>query len=524
MSYGDKLLRGSKEQEKIWQVWLDDDTNMVINAVAGSGKTWTGVQACKRDKHSDIAYVAFNKHIQVELTKHISQPNVTCMTYHGLGFKALRNAKNRIEVDENKLDRIVEGIVPVHMTDSRRGYIKVRTRKLTSLAKQYAVKSQQELERLVDHHAIDISGIENEVYDFVPDVLDACKKETSAIDYDDMVWLPRELGIKMPRYDVMLIDEAQDTNLAQQWLALESADRLIVIGDPHQAIFGFRGADVESMNRIKDELKKRKDGVRELGLSFTRRCPKSHAELAQNIVPQIKALPDAPQGIIRSIPMQNCDMQMRPGDLVLCRVNAELMSVAYALIKRGVRAVVRGRDVGDGILKLIDQAQKRSSSSKAEEVLKAAYDVMTEQVTKYRAMPDGRGENRAIAAQERYECLENISVDARTVSDIVQRVSKIFNDFTDEGKPNHAVVLGTVHRTKGLEANRIFVLRPDLIPHPMAKKPWEQQQEMNLAYVAVTRAVYNKSSEGELIWIGQEAPAFAPPQEEENVQEGEEQM
>lgn len=509
---GDKLFRGSPEQEKFWRVFLDEDASVVMNSVAGSGKTFTGVQACMRDRHSDIAYVAFNKHIQVELTKHIAQPNVTCMTYHGLGFKALRMAIKGVDVDEHKLDRIVDKCVPVSMPDSRRAYIKVRVRRLASLAKQYCVKSDQELERLVDHHTIDISGIENEVYDIVPVVLKACKEEKKLIDYDDMVWLPQQLGVKMPRYDVMLIDEAQDTNMAQQWLALESSDRLIVIGDPNQAIYGFRGSDVESMNRLRDELKKRKHGVKEMGLSFTRRCPKSHVELAQMIVPKIQALKDAPKGIVRTVEMQNCDRFMEPGDLVLCRVNGDLMKVAYALVKRGVKAVVRGRDVGDGVLKLVEKAEKRAHSRDAKEILKAAYDITNEEVSKFNAMPNGRGENRANNSRDRYECLENISVNANTVQDIIKLVTSIFSDFKDDGAPNNAVVLGTVHRTKGLEANRIFVLRPDLIPHPMAKKPWEVDQERNLAYVAATRAKYDRDSDGELIWIGGQPSIFNQPE------------
>lgn len=516
MSYP-KLLHGSAEQEKIWKVWLDEDANMVIDSVAGSGKTYTGIEMCKRDKHSDIAYVAFNKHIQVELTKRISQPNVTCMTYHGLGFRALKGAVKNIDVDEHKLDRIVDKIVPIHMPDSRRAYITVRVRKLTSLAKQYAVNTMVELEKLVDHHSLDISGIENEVYDLTPEVLIACKEEKKLIDYDDMVWLPRELGIKMPRYDAMLIDEAQDTNMSQQWLALESADRLVVIGDPNQAIYGFRGSDVESMNRIRKELKKRKEGVVDMGLTYTRRCPKSHVELAQRIVSQIQALKAAPKGIVRMIAEQGADMEMKPGDLVLCRVNAELMSTAYSLIKRGVKAVVRGRDIGEGIVKLIDKSQQRSRSTSATACLQAAHDITMEQVNKYMALADGRGEKRAASARERYECLEVVAEDSKTVSEMIQRVNAIFADFSDDGKPNNAVVLGTVHRTKGLEANRVFVLRPDLIPHPMAKKQWEVQQERNLAYVAATRAVYNNKGDGELIWIGQPPSVFNDKEDEEST-------
>jgi len=58
--------------------------------------------------------------------------------------------------------------------------------------------------------------------------------------------------------------------------------------------------------------------------------------------------------------------------------------------------------------------------------------------------------------------------------------------FSDNGKAG--VKLSSVHRAKGLEANVVWILCPDLMPHPKAEQPWEQEQEMNLKYVAITRA------------------------------------
>jgi superfamily I DNA/RNA helicase len=46
-----------------------------------------------------------------------------------------------------------------------------------------------------------------------------------------------------------------------------------------------------------------------------------------------------------------------------------------------------------------------------------------------------------------------------------------------------------VHRAKGLEAKNVFILKPELLPHPMAKQPWQQEQERNIKYVAFTRAL-----------------------------------
>ena len=63
-------------------------------------------------------------------------------------------------------------------------------------------------------------------------------------------------------YDYALIDEFQDTDL-QQWFifhklfvenSLQTGNRLMLIGDPKQAIYGFRGADVHAYEKAKMEI------------------------------------------------------------------------------------------------------------------------------------------------------------------------------------------------------------------------------------------------------------------------------
>jgi len=51
------------------------------------------------------------------------------------------------------------------------------------------------------------------------------------------------------------------------------------------------------------------------------------------------------------------------------------------------------------------------------------------------------------------------------------------------------VQLSTVHKAKGLEAERVFILRPDLMPHPAAKSADDMQTEANVEYVAITRTL-----------------------------------
>src|SRR5215813_13279201 len=278
------------EQQAIWDMAMNPDgPHMVINACAGSGKTTTGVELCKKlDSSLRVAFVAFNTHIAKELQMHLrAYPHVLACTYHSLGLRMIRSHfyGTDVEVDKDKVETILSAMKWPGMTDSKARYVTGKVRRLVSLAKQYGAWDRHELEKLVDYHDMDLNGVEEDGMRAVPVVMRPCLKQTDTVDYDDMIWMPKELAIKSTPFDLMLIDEAQDTGLSQQWLALNGAKRLIVIGDRNQSIYSFRGADSQSIPRMAKVLGATKRGVVEMPLTLTRRCPKSHVKLAQRIVP-----------------------------------------------------------------------------------------------------------------------------------------------------------------------------------------------------------------------------------------------
>lgn len=64
-----------------------------------------------------------------------------------------------------------------------------------------------------------------------------------------------------------------------------------------------------------------------------------------------------------------------------------------------------------------------------------------------------------------------------------EKISIIFG-----GDNKDAVLLSTVHKAKGMEADNVYILYPSLMPWVVARKQWEKEAENNLIYVAVTRA------------------------------------
>ena len=88
------------------------------------------------------------------------------------------------------------------------------------------------------------------------------------------------------------------------------------------------------------------------------------------------------------------------------------------------------------------------------------------------------------------------------IKDVNELKHYIDRMFTDE-KIKNAITLSTVHKSKGLESNRVLILLGDKLPLTWQnQKEWQLEQEKNLRYVAITRArkelVFVDLTEGEL--------------------------
>ena len=85
--------------------------------------------------------------------------------------------------------------------------------------------------------------------------------------------------------------------------------------------------------------------------------------------------------------------------------------------------------------------------------------------------------------EDKIDTIVAISDGCQNVQEVTNKISTTFSDDVE------GVIFSSIHKAKGLEAKNIYLLRPELLPHPMAKQPWEWQQEKNLSYVAMTRTL-----------------------------------
>ncbi len=344
--------------------WVVNETgSTVLKAVAGSGKTTTVVESFKLiDPSLSCAYLVFNKRNQLEAQGKVPK-HVRAQTFHGAGFGAYRYRFKGVQVDDKKTWAILRQYYPADVVDMYGSFVN----KLVSLAKQSGFTcivpdDHREYFGLIEHFDLwlaDEDAQEAVAVDMAQRVLRASIEQTLVIDFDDMIFMPLVHNVRMWQNDWVFVDEAQDINATQRVMLkkmLKRGGRLVAVGDPAQAIYGFRGADSNSIDLIKESF-----GCGELPLTVSFRCPKAIVKLAQEFVPYIEAYEGAPEGTIHHTTLEEVvkNGNLTHKDTFLCRNVAPLIDTAYFLIGRDIGCTVLGREIGEGLINLIKRMKAR---------------------------------------------------------------------------------------------------------------------------------------------------------------------
>ena len=314
--------------------------------------------------------------------------------------------------------------------------------------------------------------------------LQASNALSEIIDFDDMIYLPLIRGLKFWKYRWVFIDEAQDTNPARRALVramLAPGGRVVAVGDRHQAVYGFTGADSDSLDLIAQDF-----SAIYLPLTTTYRCPRRIVEFAQRWVSHIECAETAPEGSVSVIPY---DALFHFGNLdgtsaILCRNTKPLVKLAFTFIRRGIACAVEGRDIGKGLIALATKWKRVKTLSALEDALEVYQD---HQVQKALAK---KLETKAQSIEDQCETLRVIISSCResgtgSIDAVVKTIKDLFSD-----KITGILTLCTIHKSKGREWPTVFWLdRHGTLPSRYARQEWQRIQENNLCYVAATRAM-----------------------------------
>lgn len=471
-------MQFSPQQAAYFDWIMQGSGSVVLVAVAGAGKTTTLVEGIGL-MHGSKFFGAYNKQIADEIAGRVRSPNTTVSTMHSAGFRGLRRALPRVVVDADKVRGIFRNLYQPDQSWARSHSLEAPVLKLVSYAKQAGVGALSEanavnIDALIEHFDLDTLDRDTQVIEMTLKTLEASNADLSLCDFDDMIYLPLFLGCDLPTYDWVLIDEAQDTNVTRRALALNmmhANSRLVAVGDPRQAIYGFTGADSNAI-----ELIKQATNAIELPLTVSYRCPKAVVAHAQQWVSHIEASPTAPEGAVVELTNKDADVLVSPGDVVLCRFNAPLIEKAYSYLRDGKPAKIEGRDIGANLKKIVKKLKGADFFEALEkhELIEVSKLLAKEKT----ALAD--------AYRDKCECIRVIAERCETVSvDVVcGEIDKLFIDSNGNGR--EVILLSSIHRSKGREWHRVFWLQVG--PNKRARKAWELEQEDNLSYVASTRA------------------------------------
>lgn len=498
------------EQQIILSAAKDSKESLMITAFAGTGKTSTLVMIANALPVQPAIALAFNTSIKKELERRFP-PFWKVMTLNGLGHRAWMSAirGKAINLDERKLGRLTTTVFKdFSYQGDEDAWSSIR--QLVEKAMQAGIvpssrphkgfrsDTPEQWAMLADESWM--QGVGETEIAMAREILARSVAESfeGTISFSDQIYMPVCFNGQFPRYPLLMGDEVQDWSVMNRVMAQRTCSgRFILVGDPAQAVYSFRGADSQSMTR----LRALRPSWIDLPLSVTFRCPKVVVDRQQGHVSGFQAFhtnaigevvkfqrfPLKPYGYgDESLVPQTWDWKKveqaagKRSVAILSRNNAPLLKIAFKLLRQNVPVSMLGRDIGKALVALSRKVLPDDDMS-APECVQTVDQWRDSQADLARA----NGQEEKVAnLHDQAECLLAVIEGARAENAAAIRwyLKELF-----ERAAGH-VTISTIHRAKGLEWSCILHLDPWRIPSKHAQhNPVQMQQEMNLKYVAETR-------------------------------------
>ena len=463
-------MKLTPEQTAIIAVAQSTKDNLMVRALAGSGKTSTIVHIAGALPHVDILCLAFNKSIATEMAERLPA-HCTSSTFNALGHRAWANEiDKRIFINRNKMFEILSDYMN-QVPEDEVSYLRPQfTHILHTLneAKHLGYVPSPETYTKATSLITTEAFFESTEYILnhsAQRAVNACIRTSieqayqGTLDFNDQIYMPALFPCHFDIFGLVIVDEAQDLSaINHKMLEKLARYRIIAVGDPAQAIYGFRGAHTDSMDRLQDKF-----FMRELPLTISFRCPKAIVQHVQWRVPDMRAWEGNPeQGSIAHWAEWSVH-DIPSSAAILCRNNAPLYAIALTMLANGIRPNLGGRSIVGG-LRTIMRKLGPSHMSRTES-LDALNDWEEEQLSKRRS----KG-----TVHDQGQCIRAILRQCDTLGDALELL------YTLENSRGNIQLL-TGHRAKGLEFSDVFFLDEELVG--------EEEQDPNVRYVICTRAL-----------------------------------
>lgn len=475
-------MNWSNRQLAIFDAYEQTRKNIAISATAGAGKSQTIIECCKRTSPGKkVLFMAFNKSIAEELKLKVPE-NIEVNTFHSKGLKVLfYNFSFKMKLSENKCFQLARKVLDIkeipykqqmrYLFELQDIWNAIRMNLLVDYERDIPYICIEKDIEFRDRMIQDIQKIE---FEWSKSALKINGNKEFQMDFTDMLWLPYTLlnDENFPKYDVVFLDEVQDQNTLQRELTQQFVKpkfgRLISVGDEKQCIYQFSGSSVSNF-RLLQNL----PNTVVLPLDVTYRCAKRIVEEAKTVFSNgIEYAPNATEGLVRDGDVT----EAKDGDFVLCRNNLPLIEVFVILLEKGRKATIKGKDFGEALCAILDKIEKIEDLEKLKE--EKIQKIMEKGVSYQVALQNPTYLNLV----EKCSILIQLYRIWNNINELEAHIKQIYTEDIE------GVVLSTIHKSKGLEANRVFFLNSNLIPSSHAITQDALYSEMCLKFVAITRA------------------------------------
>jgi DNA helicase-2/ATP-dependent DNA helicase PcrA len=475
----DTIAKPPTEEQSAIYAQGANTANLMIEALAGTGKTHTLEHLVPHLGRSPCLYLVFNKK-NADEAKAKMPYNVEVRTLNSIGYRCWSDTiyKPRLAMPKSKTYDIFKEITDAASSRERSTlwacYDQVRSGVDLAKALGYVPISYPQATSLIKRGAFH-DFLDEDPDDLVADLIDEVLSRSirvafsGTVDFNDQVYMPAMFKATCPKYPVVLVDEYQDLSPTNHALLAKLVrSRLIGVGDPYQNIYGFRGAKAGGMEEAVERY-----AMTRLPLSVSFRCP---SEIVKNVHWHVPSFRWFTEGGRVEQPANLPASDVTDDSVILCRNNAPLLAMAVKFITHGRSVNLAGTDIG---ARLIAVMRKLGDESLNGAKLLGAIDewLQAKLSAESKSAPD-------LAA-----CMR---VFAERSADLGQAIRYAEHLFAQQGK----ILFSTGHKAKGLEWDTVVHLDPWLC----RRKPTSQSK--NLEYVISTR------SKNRLIEIDSEGITF----------------
>lgn len=467
--------------------------DLIIQAGAGSGKSSTLREIAMDLIGKKSLYVVYNTAAREDAEKKAPK-GMLCKTRHSLAYGAV-GWKYR---DRNRKGRMTSGALARRLkilkAEEYPGILEphiFKPAKLASLALEtVSVFCSSDAEMILPEHVPYQKGLSRAAQrDLSSKIakyagrfwLETIRPKSDlwfSDDYYFKIWLMSKPTLP---YDIIMLDEAQDSTRAVRQLILSQHTQKIAVGDSAQSLYRWQGA----VNIMDDWPGK------ELYLTMSFRFGDAIAEEANLWLEhtgtklRIKGNP----AVTSRVGVTNDDV-----DAVLCRSNGMCIQQAVDALEKGLTV---GFSKDPSPLKRLAWAAKELQEDGRTDHEDFSGFSSWDEVVEYSDSPEGSDMKVFVKLVNRYSA---------------RRLGAILMNVKDARHTPVQRVVATAHSTKGLEWPRVRIAGDFKAPDFEAGEKLQVDDAM-VAYVAVTRAMTFLDHEG-LEWIHTMPSATAPAQNE----------